>query len=394
MKILLVSQEYPPETAHGGIGTQSYLKAKGLSKSGHEVFVISHSIDGNRYEQMDGDICVIRIPGMERDLPEMTLPVQWLTYSAAVAAEINRLSKRVDLDIIDFPEYGAEGFVYLLNRTELNKIPTVMQLHGPLVMLAHTLNWPDMESEFYRLAAYMEAMCFRNADRVYSSSQCSADWCLNYYYKRLDAIPVIHTGIDTVIFSPKPVAVHADPTILFVGRIAETKGVENLVEAACALSGEIPNLKLRMIGNGESRFIDKLKDKAGSCNGSKILEFVGFVEKEKLPVEFSKAHLFAAPSYYEGGPGFVYLEAMACGLPVIGCSGSGIEEIIESGKNGLLVSPKDTDALKNAIKKLIEDKGYAKMLGQEGRKYVVEHADNKLCLNKLEEFYYSMLNLL
>ena len=129
-----------------------------------------------------------------------------------------------------------------------------------------------------------------------------------------------------------------------------------------------------------------------SAKSPDLLDFAGFIEKEKLPEEFSKVHLFAAPSFYEGGPGFVYLEAMACCIPVIGCSGSGVEEIIESGKNGLLVAPKDTSALEIALKKLIEDPDYANMIGKEGRKYVVENADNNSCLEKLEQFYYSVLN--
>jgi glycosyltransferase involved in cell wall biosynthesis len=392
MKILLVSQEYPPETAHGGIATQTYVKASGLSKLGHQVFVISHSVNGDRTEQMYDGICVIRIPGMEKKILEMTLPVQWLTYSSLVAVEIDSLHKRFNLDIIDFPEYGAEGFIYLLNRTEWNMIPTVIQLHGPLVMLAHTLNWPDKESDFYRTGTFMEATCFRTVDKVYSSSQCSAEWCINHYFRRLDTIPIIHVGIDINLFSPKPVGKYDNPTILFVGRIAETKGVHTLVAAACNLSKKIPNLRLRIIGNGEPKFIDKLKAKADLTKSPDLLDFAGFIKKERLPEEFSKAHLFAAPSYYEGGPGFVYLEAMACGLPVIGCSGSGIDEIIESGKNGLLIAPKDTSALEIAIKKLIEDQEYAIKIGFEGRKYVLEYADTNICLNKLEQFYYSVID--
>ena len=56
---------------------------------------------------------------------------------------------------------------------------------------------------------------------------------------------------------------------------------------------------------------------------------------------------------YEGGPGLVYLEAMACGLPVIGCSGSGAAEVITPGVNGLLVPPHDRDALAGALRSLL-----------------------------------------
>src|SRR5688500_6724108 len=118
MKIALVSQEYPPETARGGIGSQTLIKARGLSQRGHEIYVISRSIDDRRHESADGNIRIIRIPGLDTVLPEMTIPVQWLTHSLAVAAELEDLNKKVGLDLIDFPEWAAEGYAYLLNSEE------------------------------------------------------------------------------------------------------------------------------------------------------------------------------------------------------------------------------------------------------------------------------------
>lgn len=391
MKIALVSQEYQSKTGHGGIGTQTLIKGNGLSALGHKVFIISRSHDFNRYEQTENDVCTILIPGKVRDFPEMTDPVKWFMNSLFVAKEIDALNKRVGLDIIDFPEYGAEGFFYLLNRTDWNKIPVVLQLHGPLVMLARSLHWPDLGSEFYRTGTFMEATCFRNADAVYSSSKCSADWCLKYYHPRTDSIPILHTGIDIDLFSPKPENSSQEPVVLFLGRIAESKGIGDLVDVVCRLSGEIAGLKLRIIGNGEAGYVDQLKEKAALTGNPEILEFAGFVEKKKLPEEISKAQVFAAPSLYEGGPGFVYLEAMACGLPVIGCSGSGIEEIIEHGKNGLLVPPGDKAELGKAIRNLLHDKLYAGKIGEEARKYAVGHADKNVCLKKIEEFYSSVI---
>ena len=49
------------------------------------------------------------------------------------------------LDLIDFPEYGGEGYIYLLNRTEWDRVPVVLHLHGPLVMFAHTMGWPELD---------------------------------------------------------------------------------------------------------------------------------------------------------------------------------------------------------------------------------------------------------
>ena len=164
------------------------------------------------------------------------------------------------------------------------------------------------------------------------------------------------------------------------------------MDVVCTLSAEMPNLRLRLIGNGDKNFINKLKLKTKSINNTRLLEFIGFVDKKELPEEFSKAHLFAAPSYYEGGPGFVYLEAMACGLPVIGCNGSGVEEIIESGKNGLLVSPNNKIELKAAFRKLMENSEFANKIAHSGREYVLKYADKNACIKKIEELYFDIID--
>lgn len=387
MKIALVSQEYPPETARGGIGSQTYVKATGLAALGHEVYVISRSVDAERHEKMYGTICVIRIPGMYDKLPEMTETVQWITHSVIVAQEIEALHKRTGLDIIDFPEWAAEGYVYLLNRRAWNTVPVVIQLHGPLVMFAHTMGWPEMNSEFYRIGTQMEATGVRLADAVYSSSACSADWVRNHYNVQMKDIPVIHAGIDTTLFTPQPAAKNNYPTIIFIGKIVVNKGIKELVEAVINLGEEFPGLKLRIIGSGDEKLIAKLKEKARGAGAENLLEFAGYIHKENLAVELSRAHVFAMPSYYEGGPGFVFLEAMACGISVIGCNGSGIDEIVTNDVNGILVPPKDSKALEEALLKFLSDKVLMKDMGANARNYVIKEADSRDCLKKLVSFY-------
>lgn len=387
MKIALVSQEYPPETARGGIGTQTYVKAKGLAALGHKVFVISRSIDLERHEKMDGDICVIRIPGTEDKLPEMTDPVQWITHSVVVAQEIDALNKRTGLDILDFPEWAAEGYVYLLNRTAWNNVPVVIQLHGPLVMFAHTMGWPEIDSEFYRTGTAMEATCIRLANAVYSSSVCSAGWIRSYYHAQIESIPVIHLGIDTNVFIPQHQLKESRPVIVFVGKIVPNKGVEELVDACVELVKIFPDLRLRFFGSGDASYLNKLKDKAAQQDGTSFLELKGYIHKADLPAELARATVFAAPSWYEGGPGFVYLEAMACSLPVVACSGSGIDEIVTNEVNGLLVPPKNSKALEEALSKILSNKTLAANMSANARKFVLQESDSRECLKKLELFY-------
>jgi glycosyltransferase involved in cell wall biosynthesis len=391
MRLALASREYPPETAHGGIGSQTYLKAHGLSARGHEVYVISGSVDGERHEYRDGDVQVIRIPGFEGRMPIYTEPAEWLTYSAEVAAAVAGVHARVGLDLVDFPEWGAEGYVHLLNRTEWNRIPTVVHIHGPLVMFAHTVGWPNLESEFYRVGTQMEGTCLRLADAVFSSSSCSADWCARHYGLTRARIPVLHTGVDTRLFRPCNVPKETRPTIIFVGRITGDKGALLLVDAACELAKEFPDLRLRMLGRGDSSLLEELRAKAASRGLTRLLDLPGFVRREELPRHLSAAHVFAGPSAHEPGPGLVYLEAMACGLPAVACDGAGAAEVVIPEQNGVLVPPGDRVALAEALRRLISDERAREAMGARARCYVLEHADSDRCLERIEAFYASVV---
>jgi glycosyltransferase involved in cell wall biosynthesis len=385
MRIALVSQEYPPETAKGGIGTQTFLKAHGLAKLGHEIHVISRSPDGKYSERHDDGVQVTRIPGFDSRMQIFTEVADWLSYSAEAAAAVAALHAKAPLDVVDFPEWGAEGYLHLLNRTEWNFVPTVIHLHGPLVMFAHTMGWPEMDSEFYRAGTAMEGACVRLADAVFSSSQCSADWCAKHYGRKRDEIPVLHTGVDTELFSPRAVPKAERPTIVFAGKLARNKGVHLLAEAACRLATEFPGLHLRLLGRGDQKIVDELRSLTREFPG--LLDLPGFIERNALPEHFSQAQVFAAPSEYEGGPGFVYLEAMACGLPVIACAGSGAAEVVRDGENGLLVAPREVESLVEALRSLLHDNVQREKMGNFARQFVLAEADSRVCIKKLEAFY-------
>jgi glycosyltransferase involved in cell wall biosynthesis len=255
------------------------------------------------------------------------------------------------------------------------------------VMFAHAIGWPDADSEFYRVAHTMEGTCLRLADAVYSSSRCSAEWCERHYGLDAASIPVLHSGIDIDLFQPIDVPRSVRPTIAFVGKIETNKGVEVLVEAACRLANKFPDLRLQLIGRGRGNLIEQLLQRAAAAGHRELIELPGYVAPESLPECLSRAHIFAAPSFYEGGPGFVYIEAMACKLPVVGCNAGGVCEVIEDGVSGLLVPPGDADALYGALARLLSDKVLREEMGRRGREWVEREADSRECLRKLEAFY-------
>ena len=392
MRIALVSQEYPPETAKGGIGSQTYAKAHGLASLGHEVEVISRTPGTVPSERMDHQVRVMRVPGFEARMAVYSPSADWVTYSAEVSVALAARHSIRPFDLVDFPEWGAEGYVHLLNQSEWNRIPTVLHLHGPLVMFAHTLGWPALDSLFYRVGSAMEGICLRLADAVISSSRCSAEWCARHYFLDAGSTPILHTGVSTSMFQPGVAAKAKRPTIVFAGKLEVNKGVKLLVEAACALAKEFPDLHLRLLGRGEEKMQQELRAMAQAKGFPELLDLPGFISREELPSHLCRAHLFAAPSQYEGGPGFVYLEAMACGLPVIACSGSGAAEVVQAGETGFLVPPQNLEALVEALRMLLSDPAKRQVMGEKARQFVLDEADSAICLRRLEAFYLAVIS--
>jgi len=158
--------------------------------------------------------------------------------------------------------------------------------------------------------------------------------------------------------------------LIFVGTISREKGVYGLVEAFEILAEQQPRLHLVMLGNGPD--LPRLQEMAASRLGLSRVRLVGQVPHTDVPNWLAASDVFVFPSYHEGMPNAV-LETMACGLPVVATSVGGIPEVIQNGMTGLLVAPKDVDALVDATRLLSRDSGLRKELGEKARQHMVEH---------------------
>jgi glycosyltransferase involved in cell wall biosynthesis len=385
--VALVSQEFPPHTGFGGIGTQTAIKARGLAGRGHDVLVISHSHDLDRHEERVDGATTVRIPGGDARMPVNTEAARWVTYSAAVAAELHARQRQEPIDLIDFPDWGGEGFVYLLNRAEWEYVPVVLHLHGPVVMLSKAIGWPVPDSDLLRVGSFMEATCVRLADQVISSGTASADAVAEEYGYPRERMPIVHTGVDVERFAPDPSGAPEAPTVAFAGKVAPNKGINVLLDACLMLRPRFPDLRLRVAGRGEPHHVRQLEERARATGAPDLLDLCGYVPHEELPAFLTAAHVFAAPSVYEGGPGFVYLEAMACGLPAIATRGSGAEDAVRDGETGYLVDANDAPALAHSLGVLLADRVAREAMGRRGREFVVANASSAACLDALERVY-------
>lgn len=392
MTICLASQEYPPETGGGGIGTQTYLRARGLAARGHNVHVVSMSWDPQSRTYADQGATIHRIGELKLDVPGYEQSTYWLCYSHAVAALITQLQKEIAFDIIQFPEYGGEGFVFLTDTHRYHTARHIVQMHGPLAMFGQHWGWPEPDSTMYRIGCFMEKTSLQYADKLLSSSQHTAWYCGQAYGVDTSGAGVVYSGIDASRFAPLPApATDRSPRILFVGGLTAGKGFHDVIIAAGRLRKQFPRLMLRAIGRADAERTSALNKVLAENDMRDHFELVGYVPYDKLPEQYAWCDLFAAPSVYEGGPGNVYLEAMACGKPVIACNTGGVPEVVLHDDTGYLIAPHDVHDLTARMAALGDDPTLRDRMGAAARQRIFDHFTVEKYLDKCENHYREVL---
>lgn len=181
-------------------------------------------------------------------------------------------------------------------------------------------------------------------------------------------IQVIPNGIDPALFAPaggRQRAASAGPIIGTLARLDPRKGIPVLLRALAQVLPALPEASLVIGGDGEERVA--LEREAQDLGVAGRARFAGPVHDP--PAFYRRLDLFVLPSLDEGF-GLVVLEAMAAGLPVIGTRVGGVPDIIEHGRNGILVEPGDAGAIADALRALWAEPPRRARLAEEGRQTV------------------------
>ncbi len=375
MRICLVSQEYPPGHT-GGIGTQTQVKAHGLAARGHEVEVLTAGPDTGRWlcTREDAGVRVheLRIPGGEFAVyrPE----TYWLGYTWTVLRGLRWLQRERAFELIDVPDYGGEGLAFQLDRPEDDPTAVVVHLHGSLAMFAERIGWPEPGERLHRVGTLMEDISIEAADGVIAASRSIAELTARRLELPLERIDVVEGAVDIDSFCPPREALprHDGQRLLFVGSVAANKGVGTVLEAFAQLASSHPRLALTIAGAGDEEIVAELRAQIAEAGLGQRVTLLGFVEHAKLPELYCSVNVMAAPSQYEGGLGMTYLEAMACGLPVVASAAGGAGEAIVAGETGLLLERCDAAEAAAAIAALLEDPALRARMGAAGRRRVQE----------------------
>lgn len=200
-------------------------------------------------------------------------------------------------------------------------------------------------------------------------------------------ISVLPNGIDLSLFKQTGNN-RSKNKLLFVSILDKHhsfKGIDYLLEAVKIVKNTIPDIELTIIGEGElKKFYREKSKKLGIQNN---VHFIGEIKHHNLASYYNNASLFILPSTEIEGFGIVLLEAMACALPVIATDIVGTSKDIKKYNAGIIIKPKKTQLLADAIVKILNNRTLAKRMGANGRKLVEANYDWKKIAKQLERIY-------
>lgn len=370
MRVLLISQEMPPETAWGGIGTYMGIIAPALARAGAEVHVLSVVRHQPRSSKVVDDVHVhraplVRLPGVGR---LSRLPETWgrISLAAAVAREYRRLGMR--FDVAECPEWGAEGLVLALRRA----LPLVIRLHSGAAQVFPYLGPIGLD---LRTAIRLEEVAVGRAQLTSGTRSQIARLAARSLLPD-DALRVINYPVSPANQEPPP---DGPPTVLFAGRFEHRKNPERLVRCAPAVLSAVPEARFLFLGRDTysprkpsyANWLQKLAAELGVAHAIEVLERWG---PDAVADGLRRSTVCAIPSLWESF-GYVAAEAAARGRPVIGSRIPGLEDIVKDSVTGLLVPPEDTRAWGDALTFVLNSPDQARSMGAAGRQEIRSRCD-------------------
>ncbi|MET9203199.1 glycosyltransferase family 4 protein [Gordonia sp. NPDC003585] len=205
-------------------------------------------------------------------------------------------------------------------------------------------------------------------------------------FGRHAALEYLPPGVDVERFTPNAerrteirsrLGLGDRPTILCLSRLVPRKGQDTLIRALPLIRRTVPDAVLVIVGGGP--YADKLHQLADESGVADHVVFTGGVASEDLPAYHNVADVFAMPARTRGGGldveglGIVYLEASACGVPVVAGQSGGAPETVVEGVTGTVVDGTDVDAVAMAILSILGDRAAAAEMGRQARRFVVDN---------------------
>jgi glycosyltransferase involved in cell wall biosynthesis len=374
MKIMVITPYFYPKI--GGMENYVYHISKGLrEKYKWNIVVVTSNHEKNEYKEevIDG-LRVFRLPYWFKLSNTPINPLWWY--------QIRKILIKEKPDLIN--AHTPVPFIADIVALICGNIPFYLTYHGDTMK----------KNEFVKdliIGMYENTMLKFTLNKAQKIICCSDfirnNFLKDYLHKSLTITP----AVDINLFKPKKNFPYSALKTLFVGSLNKAekhKGLDNLIDAIRIVKESISEIELTIVGNGNN--INYYKKKSIKLGINKNIVFKGKLLGAELVKVYQEAGTVVLPSTNESF-GMVLIEAMACKKPVIGTRVGGIKDLIEHGKNGLLVCPDNTRILANAIIKILTDKKLAEEMGKNGYDKVVKNFIWNKQVEKTNKIFNSIL---
>jgi glycosyltransferase involved in cell wall biosynthesis len=382
MRVLLLNYEYPPFGGGAGVATEAL--ARGLARRGMMVEVITAGEEAGEHSELlwdgaaegEGLLTVHRIRVKRVGVHQAGMRAAMGYLRGAIPLVRRRLRER-PYDVVHF--FFSLPTAAMLPFLDLGETPVVVSLRGSDVPgydphqrgleRAHWLLRP-LTRWIWRRAARVVAVCEslgRQAQQTLPGLEYS----------------VIQNGVDLGRFRPRANgrgAPNQRIRCLAVSRLVERKGLDDLIRAFAAL--ERGRYELEIVGGGADE--QSLRAMVADLGLEDLVHFAGPLDRVRTAARYREADIFTLASWEEAF-GNAFAEALASGLPVVGTNVGGIPELVEHGRNGVLVPPRDPETLAEAIRFLGERPELRAEMGRRNR----AHAEANLSWERMTTRYFA-----
>jgi glycosyltransferase involved in cell wall biosynthesis len=371
VRIAYVCHEYPPAD-HGGIGTVTQTMARALVARGYQVSVIGVCPPAWITTEVEEDqgVRVWRLPRRSHRLG-------WVGARHELFRRLSRWARRGEVELIEVPDWQgwAAGWPRL-------PVPVVARLHGSVTYFAGELGRRPPTSSFW-----LERASLRRADFWSPVSRYTARRTLEAFRLPSPRGAVLYNPVPAV---PLSQADGRFPNrVVFAGTLTPRKGVVSLFKAWPTVLYQYPEAELHVYGrdarmgrvSGRWYLSALLRDgESGSVH------FYGQVPHDQVLAAFGTARLAVLPSYAEAFA-LAPAEAMACGCPTVYSRRGAGTELIENGRDGILVDPDRPAEIADAIIRLLSNDALAANLGTAGSERIKKQFALDRLLPQHEAFY-------
>ncbi|UKA51265.1 glycosyltransferase [Arthrobacter sp. FW305-123] len=379
LTILIAADTYPPHV--NGAAQFGYRLAKGMTARGHNVHVLACRPDtGKSYTEFRDEATVHRL----RSHGVFTHEYFRICFPWEIKKEISLLFDKVQPDVVHIQSHYMIG-EHVLYEAVKRGIRIVATNHFMPENLNPFLPFPQWFKDIVGRISWKDmGKVMGQADVVTTPTPLAAKAMHQHAFLR-KVLP-LSNGIDSSAYelqAGEVIEPHANPTVLFVGRLAEEKHIDVLIDAVAKTPREL-NVNLEIVGGGEVR--PALEAQVAKLGLGDRVRFLGLASDEDLREAYIKADIFCMPGTAEL-QSLVTLEAMSASTPVLLANAMALPHLVRDGENGYLFTPNDSTELASRITQLVKlPQDELEAMGKLSREMVEPHSINTT-LQTFEDLY-------